>query len=906
MATSTKNTKPSLDGSHDKVGLSTAEQAEFDQLAASATDSSSLYISGEPPRGRFAFLKKRSAKIAVIGIVLAILGYTGFLFLARPLEMVHWSKNLEAFHFSSNEEVVDSRLTRAIRYLRYRDAPERRRMSAVANKWTDKYVARFENELGIKLEFEGGTLKRMRIVDEEKARRNGVLEELEANDFKVSGDVVDISPSFFDNTTRLANKILVRSLDLSKTGSAIVKRALNIRTGTPLFHLFFKKKPGESYDDYIKRIREDWRTVMKGESADLKITHKDESPDDEPTEGEAEAQESADAVQELTPTDPNADPTTKINDVKSKIKSAASKGPIILGILCAIYALDKTSDELDYLQKQLPMMRIGTSIIAGGNQIMSGHDLEIDGVGEIVDRFYDEGAKASFKDSRSIQYELGQEPTGPDIPDSAKLERTTASNIVSGIAGFPGLGLVCKAVSSIIGQIFFFIISPIEELVETLLFDRIIGFALDTIANILAGEPVNVDSQGAVLGGLANWGTRLSANDVEFAFGAVELDSTDETNLRAHLFNIRQIELAEMNWAERLLDPSNPQSLLSEASVAVPKPNELMALIKPQRLMGLISSPQSLLNIFGRTARAQASYQYSFPKVSYRVEELEDTKFENPYENANWIETVWDSGVIDFNTEYGEPCFGVTVSETGQLSFTDAKRFDKVEGTYFNEEDGASPAKCNPKPTDPDWEKVTRFRFFLADMMTQTSMACYEGDEKSCISLGISEGAVADETSDEIVGCEGSTSQDLAQQILDTSNISFDSGAEVPFEEVAAGEQASVSALGTKTDVSVNLLCIILTMATDEAIPLRISALTTGTHADGSLHYSGRGVDIGNEEVADQVMSYLYDNRDSLDIHELIFSPPPEGTENLDSGEPHTYSQDVLDAHTNHIHFSVN
>lgn len=77
-----------------------------------------------------------------------------------------------------------------------------------------------------------------------------------------------------------------------------------------------------------------------------------------------------------------------------------------------------------------------------------------------------------------------------------------------------------------------------------------------------------------------------------------------------------------------------------------------------------------------------------------------------------------------------------------------------------------------------------------------------------------------------------------------------------------------------------------------------------------SNHSDGFAVDIGNEEKANVLYPFLYQNRDLLKLNELIFSTDGAsnsafGAHNLAGGKDEDYKSGTLIAHQNHIHFSV-
>jgi hypothetical protein len=88
-------------------------------------------------------------------------------------------------------------------------------------------------------------------------------------------------------------------------------------------------------------------------------------------------------------------------------------------------------------------------------------------------------------------------------------------------------------------------------------------------------------------------------------------------------------------------------------------------------------------------------------------------------------------------------------------------------------------------------------------------------------------------------------SKALAQQILDSSNVTYDYGPNgyvaQPFRDLSAGKLASNNEGCPATTVSLHILQEILLLAKNHK--LNISSLTTG-HPCGNVHTVGRAVDI--------------------------------------------------------------
>lgn len=106
--------------------------------------------------------------------------------------------------------------------------------------------------------------------------------------------------------------------------------------------------------------------------------------------------------------------------------------------------------------------------------------------------------------------------------------------------------------------------------------------------------------------------------------------------------------------------------------------------------------------------------------------------------------------------------------------------------------------------------------------------------------------------------------------------------------------------------VTETLQILVLHLADTVGTHIRVSSLvrTNGHHA------AGRAVDIGNEEIAGEILPEVTPLVGSLSIDELIFDAAVEGKPdrnewNFDEGKKHSFDTATLDAHKDHIHFSV-
>jgi len=114
--------------------------------------------------------------------------------------------------------------------------------------------------------------------------------------------------------------------------------------------------------------------------------------------------------------------------------------------------------------------------------------------------------------------------------------------------------------------------------------------------------------------------------------------------------------------------------------------------------------------------------------------------------------------------------------------------------------------------------------------------------------------------------------------------------------------------LGTSVDRKLQELVVFLAMSVGTYIKISNILRTAGD----SAHVAGRAVDIGNEDVAADLLARVarQDAVDDYHIDEIIFDAAVAGKEdrniwNFDRGAPHAYAVATLNAHRNHIHFAV-
>lgn len=112
--------------------------------------------------------------------------------------------------------------------------------------------------------------------------------------------------------------------------------------------------------------------------------------------------------------------------------------------------------------------------------------------------------------------------------------------------------------------------------------------------------------------------------------------------------------------------------------------------------------------------------------------------------------------------------------------------------------------------------------------------------------------------------------------------------------------------------VTPEILRLTVAAAENSAEPITLWSHNTGHDCKGGDHPVGKAVDIvcdakTEKAKCDELYKYLYDNAAELDINDIIFDPPPDGYQAMDSGNPVPYHPtfDGAGDHTDHIHVSV-
>lgn len=773
--------KPVADGSHDDLGASpeqrTQETQDLDNLyrAESAPEKDPKTPAdskeedklddqvgkgytgkaGQDKEGKGSGSANKKKGVAALVSIMVAAGSMGMLgILQGPFQLVHASQLLQRFHFLSDEEFMDGRTGQLISYVRYRKQPHMRNLSMMGNKIANRYETKLRNA-GIEIEYGSGRGRVSAIkFDMDNPKAVAALKEIEARGGKITGMADGVArveagtSAGRTGTRRGLLKGTVKGIGLSKVSSAVGSRTMTRRAGVdfhPLKNIV--KTADEKLINYVKKVREDRNNRRKnGVNA---------PPDSGKTSGEYDVDD--DEGRKRTP-----DGDT---DLKSKLGKAlgnASKALLAVAVLCFVQGLNDTIEESMQTLVVLPLIRTGTEIVAMGNQVMDGKDVNFDELGATATQFYDEVAEIggkSFWSAASIQSELGEDVTGPDMPDAARPSGEKPAffkavdkviDALPGPAGAAGavIGAVCDVVGNpvanlamdiITGLLTGGVLTAMLEVGVGMAQDRAVAYFADDLARWASSKPIAINAGGALLGNYTNFGMFLAGNENAIAHGAAALTGAQAQALRNEENAIQLARNKQKSPFDRYLNLYDADSLASKSLIQNPE------LASPTATVAsLFRAPLSIFsgfgNLFSRTIAPSTfannePYDYGVPKYGFSSADADNELIDDPYENAEWVE----ERLSDLNNKYSK-CFGTKIDPT-TFKIQDTTNGEGVSYHHLkkNENDCGYGEKQNTST------EFLRYRVYLADQYAIKSMACYEGlDDEACEEIGFSpDGGVA-------------------------------------------------------------------------------------------------------------------------------------------------------------------
>ncbi len=740
---------------------------------------------------KWLFTKRRTALGGgLLGTVVAIILF--FTFTAGPFEFVHIAQLLQGFHFSTQQNQQDDRFMKQVRLFRFmsKGEIEKTRMGLIGNTLGNRFetklnasglVSTYSDRFGM---FNGYALDTTSpespfhgLSDKEAiAKAEGIYgvkpvkgSEITGISDKAKGSLlIDASKLGYKDTFKL-NYGVLREAGYSKLSAAIGARLFCVRAGCTSFLHPLTKLINRGKAALDERLSARKTAVQRGSNAP-EITDATGAPAQKDTPGDVNTGNTA----RQTVNEVNKEPKSNLADFTSSLHGRLlTGGAAALGVVCMVKTVNDNAGEIKQAQVIAPLIRMGTEIVAVGNQVMSGQDVDLSELAQyskLLTGADSNGNVTSWNQAASIKAELGTASGG--ITADKTLTSIGAGTpfdgfLASANSKIPGgLGTVCNAPvqygAGVLTLAFSFtgIGAAANALAQTVVQTLIQGKVMSLIANWLAGAAVNPEAAGADYGNMINYGVKLAANDQALASGGTVLPSGQLSRLQS-LNNIASSqEFDRQNLSQKLFNPYDGRSAISKlidaSSTSVTQNVGRMgaALLNFGHVFG------SLSQLFAPKVQAAATpYDYGFQTYGFSEQDMNNPAVVNPYENACYVVGCPD---------HTDPATGKPAPINGFLATTNRQDYIKKAYDCFGvtvapdfsgnnwdvTSNGGDPNPYNqnqfPKdclqPSGLDQTNWLRLRFFIMDTETMNAMGCYAGDStdpnvtQACTDIGFGGG----------------------------------------------------------------------------------------------------------------------------------------------------------------------
>lgn len=886
--------------------------AAFGGGKTEAAESAAL---GASAAGDFAFRKEAARKFiitkkqGVVGGIVGVLvgGSFGALSIMQgPLQLMHFSQLLQRFHLSRTQDLTDNSLSKLYKYMNSRDLSRQdRRIGKRMSQVAQRYDARLANA-GLKFDYDSaGTFRGVEVLDPdgeganklkelgyEPVERDGRMyfEPTESSRYRNGARRNLIGASFHAADVNGVSGAVGSRIEIRRAGASF-KILGNTRSRVNETELEFRQRVREAYDEKIRRGEYSApRVSAEADPNDPPDEEGNRSPNEATGAGAGELNA---AIDEAGDAVGGARYDALRESITNRLEGS-NKALLAVALVCVANSIGDGFDSELYESVILPGMRIAQATVSIGDQARSPVEsiFLLSEMGVHSENYYDEIDDTSWASAKSVQAELGQEQTGPDIPDYARPNQEQ-NTVLSFIGGLPALDGICNVAGNAVVGFGLSIVTAATGL----------GFVLDIGADIAASEFIipplvnfianwfslqGISSYvaGATFGNIANVYSRVLTNDQAIGIGGVDQGESGDVTWRRQRLEAERIELASMSLKERLFDVTDSRSLVAKAMMAQPVNDTDMLQSFARVPFTALASLSSIVKMpFSSELSAATPYDYGFNLYGFSEAEMaEDSPYANPYENEDRLEAIFVarqaeeqrchakntecpqpySSMEELNTgeeltdEHGGPkqaasgqdCFSAKINSDGSIIHGDAVRFYDL------------PEECH-KTQDEAW---TRYRFMHLYLSTETSAACFAGDESACAQLGFnSSGSTSNLPSGDAAA--------LAKQLLESPNVSSDNRDQL--ESIAAGQGPCPTVNNGQYTVDTELLRILVALSQDNTYT--ISSLhrgcTSSTVGSGtaSRHWRGKAVDISGSRPINGVTMPSFEAYDETgEIQRLI------------------------------------
>jgi hypothetical protein len=749
------------------------EQDQLDKLTPDSKDKSDDTGKGAHKKKRQVRITKKQAA-GLGGAGLAIGGSMWiFTVVQGPLQLIHFSQLLQSFHFTGTQE-FEGRRNFFFMYHLVRGEAHRSRLGLLGNRYADKIERRLNERSGLGSLYDSrtGRFDGYEILNEKKARQH-------LRDFGADGVPVRESiPDHYTSPGRRAQREIDRGaqmVDLSsyrgRNGQKVKRKSINTvlkarrilhipgglsswslvtRAGVDFHNLGVKRRAGEKLVDFWDR-RKKQRSEYRKRGLEANQRRLEGQNNDGDGDGEADRDDtsaSADAGNELTEEMSGADTPSKRSAI---VRRLLSGGSILAAFATALCIVNDVSEDIDMYQYDnviLPLIRTGTEIISVGDQIRSSglqgllnSDVNMEELGAFASALNqtdpETGKETNWVCSASIQRELGKEPTCPDIDPEARPANVGEKNFLFQFTDRMGsiLDTACGISDSVIGSIP--IVRDVVNLASSVvegainaalsIFDTSIAELYDAVVSFFAGEAIDTFAEGPDLGNQGSYGAYLANKEYVGGLGGAPLNEEERHDIKRDVTQALEQERENKSFFARVFDVTDAHSMVATAMREVPQS-------PTQTLVAMFGSPFKFFGNFFTPAYARHVnlHDYGIEDSGFTIEEQNDPRVQDPFENAEIVEPQLD----ELNSEFGE-CFGTRVVLRGEdeygLILSDFQDEDDREEAARRYRE--MPDKCRTDENNDhieDNEDLLRYRFFIADTTQYFTIACNEGDEEAC------------------------------------------------------------------------------------------------------------------------------------------------------------------------------
>jgi hypothetical protein len=867
-------------GQVSREGLSSAEEKTEQSASEHENQVGRGYRQDTPQSGR-SILRGRKTRVlfggSIIGIVVSII--ISF-FATGPLEFIHLAQVLEKnfFHTKTDIQIRNKGL---FRYARSGQVEETR-LGKLGSVVYNRTLSQLKDQ-GIDFHRNGRGVPDAMTIDTAQNDNykdlSGNVEQRAAiiNDFEIKDPsiVVETKPGVFRVNL---NNTSMKGIDFVKATTKTAIGSLgNGEAETALGFRYLKK----AWDlPKLFSPIDKAKSVAKNKYASASAERK--------AADQAENQRTA--VEEVAVLE-----SPEVAPAKSKLAENADVfkggvGAVIAGaaagqlIVCTVRSVANDAVILNRAAVVAPAAIQSTDKIAIGSQVQSMKNFDTTQLAAAKDSLVDRSG-ADVWHGKALQVTEGvASPGGPDLPakyGQAFSGATSADSIrkainvtifgqnvtdfacsdigmaVTTLVGFGALlsgffdgGASWGATAAFVG----------EQLAYAAATAGVVYVMASSLTDILKDKTVTPAVLSGPLGGnIMAYGARELGNVGARSMGGVAMDGTEKSVLSDADQKLYDQQFNSQPLAKRLFNVYDSRSVVSKL---IDTGN-----LNPQ---GMVASIGHTFTNFGsmfthafsaimpRALAANQPYDWGFPQYGIPSSVIQDSRSEDPYANADYVATNLlnpndGAGATDsHNMSYIDKamaCFGVSISKDTSGLWSVVAQKDVNPGT-----DEYAKGHCND--TNDDWHKLM---LFVMDSRLMDAESCQQGiDSQACTNIG------EDDTSGSPAPSSpppAGSDQQLAQQILNNSNVSYPLDASSPngstkqvLQALAGGQQAPVactdgSAQGTTTTtVDPAILQFVLELGNQRQVG--VNAITDKCHITGSNHYQGKAVDFECKSVA--------------------------------------------------------